>query len=253
MRIFTVVMGCLLSMMFVVSTTAQARNTLSQEGVFDSLDEMETAHAGMLAYLMRHRDKLTMMLGALGAEAKTVAEWREEWTNSGKTERIARYLDGKSDRTRMWYLAQSKANVEEMAAMGMGDIRVGYIEHWYRFNDLTDEYNVITKDIIKLRQLKIAKKIKRLRKRLAAHNRDLQAMRKSVDELGTKVQETRDIVTGMVNKVKMQNFALNLLNTFLQGMVDGLADASEDIDAMPSTRCENNDDAQATPANCTGN
>ena len=233
MRIFTVVMGCLLSMVCVVSNTAQARNTLNQEGIFDSLDEMEAAHAGMLAYLQRHRDKLAMMIGSLGAELKTVAEWREEWTNLGKMERIDRYLKGKSNNARMWYLMVSKANADEMAAMGMGDVRVGYIEHWHRFNDLTDEYNVVTKDIIKLMKLRLVRKIKRLRKRLAAHNNDLSAMHKSVVELGTKVQEAQDIVTGMVNRVETQNSGLELVITFMQAMARGFEDVNDTAMPLP--------------------
>ncbi len=234
MRIFSVVVSCGLSLMCMVGNAEQARGEVNRDGVFESLDNMEAAHAGTLAHLQRHRDMLGMMLGALGAELKTVAEWRTEWAKSGKTERIARYLKGKADSTRLWYLSQNKAHAAEMAAMGMGDIRIGYVEHWYKFQELADEYNEITQNIRRLMRLQFIRDIKHLRKRLRALNGDLGAVHEDIVTLRKQVKEQKKIVKRLLEKVNTQNFGLQLVLAFLHGALYAWGEIDEDADDTSS-------------------
>ena len=171
-------------------------------------------------------------LAALGAEAKTVSEWREQWTREGKAERITRYLTGKDDDTSLWYLSFSKADADKMAELGMEDISIGYLEHWEKFQELTLHYNVLTRYINKLVRAKFTLDIKILRFRLAAMNDDLDAMRKDIKDIRKKVKATRKTVKRMLARVKAQNLGLQFVAAYHESINAGLHRLEQAEDAL---------------------
>ena len=232
MKIFALLASFMLASVSMASNTDQTRNHLGTAGMPDLLDTMEATCHNMLKHLRLYRNRIATVLMAIGAEKKTAAEWREQWTREGKTERIARYLTGKDDNARLWYLSVSKADAEIMAAMGMGDIRIGYIEHWHKFNELVDEHNAISKKIFTLSLKNLAKGIKETRERVEAHNEGLGDLQKSVAQLKKHTQEARDAVSGMITRVETQNLGLSFVLAFMQGLSQGLNEldqAQEDL------------------------
>ena len=104
----------------------------------------------------------------------------------------------------------------------MGDIRIGYLEHWEKFQELTVQYNVLTRYINKLVRAKLTLDIKILRFRLAAMNDDLDAMRKDIKDIRKKVKATRKTVKRMLARVKAQSLGLKFVAAYHESINAGL-------------------------------
>ena len=222
MKIFALLTSFMLASVCMASNADQTRNHLGPAGLPDLLDTMETTCHSVLKHLRLYRNRIATALMAIGAEKKTAAEWREQWTREGKTDRITRYLAGRGDNARLWYLSTSKADADMMATMGMGDIRIGYIEHWQRFNKLADEHNTISKDIFSLSLKQLTQGIKAARARSEAHNDGLADLQKSLAQLKKQTQAARDAVSGMITRVEAQNLGLRFVLAYQRGLLRGL-------------------------------
>lgn len=225
MRVFVVLTGFLLTSLSLASNADQTRS--EQANMLAILSTVESAHEQVTELMEVHRFYLAAVLNAIGAEQKTAAEWRAQWMSEGKTERITRYLTGRHDNARLWYLSASKANADSMAGFGLGDVRIGYIEHWHWFNRLVDAHNAVSKAIFKKKLEHMKKDIKEMRKRLAQANCDLDAMRKQVSGMRTTVQASRDAVSRMAHRVEAQNLGLQFVLAFQRGLLQGLNKLNE--------------------------
>ena len=203
--------------------TAQASNNIDAEA---ALAKLVKANHRVHVNLHKSRKRVKMKLHALGARLKTVAEWREKWMKSGKMDRIARYLDGRADNAKLWYLYASKANKRKMAKLGLGHINVGYIDHWKKFNELADTYNKLTECIIKLKMEQMKRDIADMRARIKAMNDSYAEQMECVRKVKMKVKSMHTTVNEMLNTVKTQNLGLELLLAYLNGIERGLSESN---------------------------
>lgn len=190
------------------------------------LDKLTKANHRMLTKLHKSRKRVKMKLHALGARLKTAAEWRAKWMKTGDTDKITRYLDGRSDNAKLWYLSASKANKRKMAKLGLGHIKIGYIEHWYKFNELTDTYNKLTKYIIKFKIERMKRDIADIRARINALNDRHEKQMACIQGMKEKINSMQTTVDEMLATVKTQNLGLEILLTFLRSVERGLATAN---------------------------
>ena len=194
------------------------------------IDEAAAANQQVLTQLEGYRDKVDVALAALGAEAKTVAEWREQWTHEGKTGRIARYLTGKDDDASIWFLDNTKADLDKMAELGMGHIRVEYIEHWQMFNKLANKRNMLTRQISEIRSEQLALEIKNMRKRIADMNCSLDEMRKDVKKMRKKVKKMKRKVGRMLAEIRGQNLGLKFIIAYHEAIIEAIIEGLNGLD-----------------------
>ncbi|MDE3269997.1 MAG: hypothetical protein OYH77_06905 [Pseudomonadota bacterium] len=185
--------------------------------------ELVKAHNHTLTKLSKARKRVHKKLHALGARVKTAATWRKKWMKEGKSERISRYLDGKADNAKLWYLAASKANLKKMKKLGMGHIRVEYIEHWEKFNELTDTYNHLTACIVKVKLKLMKQDIAAMRVRIQALNDSYAKQAACVRHMKLKLQSMQTTVGDMLRTVKTQNLGLEMVLAYLRGFERGLS------------------------------
>ena len=232
MRIFVVLTGFLLASVSMANNAGQTNS--ERANMLAVLDTVESANEQVTELLEVYLLYIGAVLDAIGAEQNTVAAWRTQWMQEGKHERITRYLTGRHDNARLWYLSASKADPDRMAIYGLGDVRIGYIEHWHWFNRLVDVHNKIRQMIFSQKLAQMKHDISMMRMKLAKINGDLTAMHKHMANLRTKVQEAKDAVGRMAHRVEAQNLGLMLVNEFLRGLAEGLKELGEAEQALSS-------------------